>query len=157
MKILAIVALLFLSANANSESQVELGIGFLSSQFSKSGVAFFQEMWGGSYGTKYSVGMGYIYKQEVTDRQGYFSKLNENIWVQAQRRFCWVEDDRVCVGAGPAYFQNTNRALGKNFNLALSVEIRPQNRVTINIRHYSNVGSGMPNMGQDMITIGYLF
>ena len=156
MRILALVALLF-SASANSESQVELGIGFLSSQFSKGGSIALHEMWGGSHGTKYSVGMGYIYKQEVTDRKGYFSELNENIWVEAKRRFCWVEGNRVCLGIGPSYFQNTNRALGKNFNIAVSLEIRPQNRVTINIRHYSNGGSGVPNMGQDMLTVGYLF
>ena len=153
--ILLVCLLAFSSVRA--DTSIEVGPTLLSSQFSKGGAFLASEFWGGEYGDKYSVGVGYIYKQEVTDRNNNFSEIQENIFIQGQRRFCAVERNHACFGIGVAHFQNTNRALGATFNIAVSIEVRPQERLSINLRHYSNAGSAVPNMGQDMITIGYRF
>lgn len=142
---------------AHAETQVEVGAGLLSGQYSKGPTILATERWGGPLGSRYAVGMGYIYKQEVTDRRGYFYKLSENLFVFVQRRVCFVDGDHLCLGMGPAYFNATNRALGSNFTIALSLEYRHKDHLSVNFRHFSNGGSAVPNMGQDMLTLGWRF
>lgn len=146
---------------ARAEVTAEVGAGLLSGQFSGGGTAIITERWGGPYGSRYAVGMGWIDKQHVTDRDRDYYKLRYNLFAFAQRRVSFnlkgCEWDCISLGLGVAYFNNTNRALGSNFTAALSVEFRPTDRWSLNIRHFSNGGSAVPNMGQDMITIGYTF
>ena len=161
--VLAFLGLLMFAfaKEARGEVTTELGAGFLSGEVSKGAALILTERWGGPYDNRYSVGMGYISEQEVTDRSGDFYEVRENLWVQAQRRVpfpvkgcpidCWG------LGIGVAYFNGTNRALGSNLTAALSVEFRPNERLSVNIRHYSNAGSATPNMGQDMLSVGYTF
>ena len=108
---------------------------------------------------RYSWGMGYIYKQDVTPRNEPRQELQENLWIQGQRRVCFLRDDNVCLGLGAAYFNRTNRALGSHFTAALSVEVQPQSNSPwgLSYRHYSNAGSATPNMGQDMLMVTYTF
>jgi hypothetical protein len=159
--LLLALALLGLCQETQAEVTVEGGAGFLSSQASGGGTAIITERWGGPYKSRYAVGMGYIYKQHVLTRKRNYYNLDENLFVFAQRRISFYlkgcEWDCISVGLGVAYFNSTNRALGSNFNAALSIEFRPTDKWSLNIRHFSNAGSATPNMGQDMITIGYTF
>ena len=146
---------------AKAEITVEAGAGFLSGQYSQGQALIFTERWGGPYGTRYAIGMGYITKQEVIPRTEPLTQVRENLFVQAQRRVSFnikgCKHDCISIGIGVAYFNATNRALGSNFTAAVSIELRPTEHWSFNIRHWSNAGSSPPNMGQDMITMGYSF
>lgn len=136
-----------------SDVTVELGAGFLSGEFSKGGALLVNQRWKSG---RYSVGIGYISEQEVTDRSNTFYEVRENLFIQAQRRTC-LFNDKLCLGIGVAHFNNTNRALGSKFTAGVHVEGQINENLSLNIRHYSNAGSATPNMGQDMITIGWSF
>ena len=144
---------------AKAEVTAEAGAGFLSGEFSKGAALLVTERWGGPNGSRYALGMGIISSQEVTDRAGDLYKPRTNLFVFAQRRVSFGSCEWGCfsLGIGPAYFNSTNRALGSNFTAALSIEYRFTPKWSINIRHFSNAGSASPNMGQDMLTIGYTF
>lgn len=150
--IIAFLALLlfFFAKESKAEVQIEVGAGFLSGEFSQGGALLLTEKFGDG---KYLLGMGYVSEQEVTDRSEDFYEVRENLFFMAQRRVCqrWL-----CLGIGAAHFNNTNRALGSKLTAALSVEV-VKNNWSINLRHFSNAGSAVPNMGQDMLTIGYAF
>lgn len=156
-----ILAMAAFCQEAKSEITVEGGAGLLSGEFSGGGTAIVTERWGGPYGSRYAVGMGYIYKQHVTDRARDYYNVNENLFVFVQRRASFnikgCEWDCISIGLGISYFNTLTRWNGSKFNAALSVEIRPTDRWSVNLRHFSNAGSAKPNMGQDMITIGYTF
>lgn len=136
---------------AKADVQLEVGAGFLSGEFSQGGALVLSERFGPN--GRYALGMGYISEQEVTDRSEDFYEVRENLFVFAQRRVCqrWM-----CLGIGAAHFNGTNRALGSKFTAALSVELEKGNW-SLNLRHFSNAGSAPPNMGQDMLTVGYAF
>ena len=57
--------------------------------------------------------------------------------------------DKLRLGLGPYYFQNTNRITATHFNFGLSLEYRLNRRFGFKARHFSNAGSGSPNKGQD--------
>ena len=156
-----VILMLGFCHEAKAEVTVEAGAGLLSGQFSGGEVAVITERWGGPYGSRYAVGMGWINEQHVVDRARDRYEVPANLFVMAQRRVSFdlkgCEHDCISLGLGVAYFNNTSRWNGTKFNAALSVEFRPTDRWSLNLRHFSNGGSGMPNMGQDMITIGYTF
>ena len=143
---------------ARGEVTFEVGSGFLSGQFSKGAALIVTERWADN---KWSAGMGYISQQEVTDRYENFHKLHENLFFMVQRRVSFdikgCRHDCISLGIGPAYFNRISRWNGSNFVAALSVEFRPTEHWSVNIRHFSNAGSASPNMGQDMLTVGYTF
>lgn len=145
-----IVLLLFFAAESRADVQVEFGAGFLSGEFSQGGALILSERFGDN---KYTLGLGYISEQEVTDRSGDFYEVRENLMVFAQRRVCqrWL-----CLGIGAAYFNGINRALGSEFTAAISIEAW-KGSWSLNVRHFSNAGSSVPNMGQDLLTVGYAF
>lgn len=153
--------LLGLSSEAHAEVTIEAGAGLLSGQLSGGETLIITERWGGPYKSRYAIGMGYVAEQHVITRSRNRYEPKENLFVFAQRRVSFnlkgCEWDCISLGLGVGYFNNTNRALGSKFNAALSVEFRPTDRWSLNIRHFSNAGSASPNMGQDMITIGYTF
>lgn len=148
-------------SEGKAEVTAEVGAGLLSAQFSGGGVALVTERWGGPYGSRYAVGMGFIEKQHVVDRARDYYDVNENLFVFAQRRISFdlkgCEHDCISLGLGVSYFNTLTRWNGSKFNAALSVEFRPTKRWSLNLRHFSNAGSAAPNMGQDMITVGYTF
>lgn len=148
--VLAFLACFVLAARCEAEMEIEIGGGFLSGEFSNGAALMIHEQ----FDNKYSVGMGYIMEQEVRDRAGNFYLVPENLFVQAQRI---VTYKNVELGLGVAYFNATNRALGSNFTAALSVDYNFTDKFSVGFRHYSNAGSDHPNMGQDILTIGYRF
>jgi len=82
--------------------------------------------------------------------------LGRNMFIDAQR-FWQTPKKRWEFGIGPAYFQNTNRALAKNFNWSVLVRFNINEDVSIVVRHWSNAGTAGYNMGQDFIGIGFRF
>ena len=156
-----IVALIGVCQEAKAEVTAEIGAGILSGEFSKSGTILVTERFGGPYGSRYAFGLGVISRQEVTDRAGDLYKPDSNLFVFVQRRVSFDVGGRpwdyISLGIGPAYFNATNRALGSNFTAALSIEFRFTENWSVNLRHFSNAGSARPNMGQDMLTVGYTF
>lgn len=136
---------------AKAEVKAEIGVGLLSGEYSKGQAGVLSERFGGG---KYAVGMGVISRQEVTDRGGNFHKTKPNLFVFVQRRVMLGD---WAFGLGPAYLNSTNRAIGSNFAAALSIEWAVSDHWSINVRHFSNAGSVSPNMGQDLLMIGYTF
>jgi hypothetical protein len=141
-----LVILLFFLANEGEAAEVEAGPGLLSGEYSEGGILLITERVG-----KWSFGGGYMSPQycHCTDP----TELRENIVFQVQRIVPYKNFE---IGIGPAYWQNTNRALGKNLTWSLHLGYGGE-RWKFRIRHYSNAGSGSPNLGQDMVTVGYSF
>ena len=141
--LLLLVFFLYKEANA---VELEGGIGLLSGEYSEGGALIINESVG-----KWDIGGGYISKQ--TCHCNYPAELRENIFFHGQRI---VEYKMAEIGIGAAYFQNTNRALGKNLTWSLSLGFGGEHW-SIRLRHFSNAGSGSPNLGQDLLTVGYQF
>ena len=141
-----IIALIFFFYKEANAVEIEAGPGFLSGEYSEGGAVIINESVG-----KWDIGGGYFSKQTCHCR--YPDDLKENIFFHGQRI---VEYKKWELGIGAAYFQNTNRALGKNLTWSLSVGFGGEHW-SVRIRHFSNAGSGSPNLGQDLLTIGYAF
>lgn len=132
------------------EVSMELGAAFLSGEYSKGQVLFINERF-----DRYSIGLGVISDQEVTDRSGNTYFPEENIFLQGQRHVSLSQ--KFGLGIGAAYFNATNRAIGSKFEFTLSIHYQLSDRFSVQIRHWSNAGSARPNMGQDALTVGYHF
>lgn len=142
------MALFFQCTRAEADTRLELGAGFLSWEYSDGGAAILTERFNG----KYDVSLGIVTEQYC--RCTFPTDIDDNLFVQVQRVFV---GSRFELGIGAAWFQNSNRALGKRFNVPLSLGYRLTKRISLRVRHYSNGGSGVPNVGQDLITVGYRF
>jgi len=127
-------------------AEFEIGPTLLSGEFADGGMLIFTERLG-----KWTLGGGYVSKQTCKCRVEV--DLEENIFFQGQRI---VDHKNWELGIGAAYFQNTNRALGKNLTWSLSLGYGKEHW-SVRVRHWSNAGSGSPNLGQDVVTIGYAF
>jgi hypothetical protein len=141
-----LLVLAFFFYNEANAAEFEVGPGLLSGEYSEGGALIFTERVG-----MWSIGGGYISKQYCHCTLP--DSIKENIFFQGQRI---VEYKRAEIGIGAAYFQNTNRALGKNLTWSLSFGYGGEHW-SVRFRHFSNAGSGTPNLGQDILTLGYLF
>lgn len=151
----ALVVLAFLVAfmamnRCEAEMRYEIGAGFLSGEYSEGTALIVTE----TFDNNWSVGMGYISKQEVTDRAGTTYEPRENLWGSVQRSVNWKELE---MGLGLAYFNGTNRALGSNFVASMSIHWNITDSFSVGFRHFSNAGSASPNMGQDIISLSWTF
>ena len=145
-----ILLLLFFFSQESESAEIEIGPTNISGDWAKGGALILTERQG-----KWAFGGGYISEQfvETCDFPVCQFDIRENIFFQVHRI---VEYKNWEMGLGPAWFQNTNRALGKNVNWGLSVGYKYK-KWSIRLRHYSNAGSGSPNIGQDALTVGYRF
>ena len=152
MLIVAFILLVLFAAykEARAEVSFELGAGFLSGEYSKGGMIMMSE----DFDSKYSLSMGYISEQEVTDRHDRFYEVRENLFVQGQRKFDLGNWE---LGLGVAYFNAETRALGSKFTAAISLGYEWDSGFGIFLRHWSNAGSATPNMGQDALTFRWAF
>ena len=148
--IILLVSFIFM-AKSEAEMRVEVGMGMLSGDWSNGVGLLISEKIGDG---KYSVGLGYLQEQEVVDRHHRYYDIDENLFVQAQRHVMWK---KLEISVGAAYFNATNRALGSNFTAALGVHYNFSDSLSLGFRHYSNAGSGTPNMGQDILMVGWRF
>jgi hypothetical protein len=153
--------LLLLFSTAHAEFNVEIGKGNLSSEWTGPTVLI-QERW-----DDWLIGIGYISEQWVTPdgERDWYAKyrpdltapptfVDRNLFIHGQRLLKWKKFE---VGIGAAYFQNMNRALGRNLTVSASVSYHFNKHLSLNFRHFSNAGSGTPNMGQDMLNFGWTF
>lgn len=142
---------------AKADVHVEIGPTWLSGEFADGGTLLLSERFG-----RYDVGIGYVSEQSVTTACGpglprsvrCDFDVRENIFVQAQRI---VKYKRCEMGIGPAVFQNRSRVFGKTFNFGLMVGCHVTDRFSVRLRHWSNAGSASPNLGQDLLTVGWSF
>lgn len=141
-----LLILVFFAYKEANALELEAGPAVLSGEFAEGGALMITERIG-----PWSLGGGYVSKQVCHCR--YPAELKENIFFQAQRI---LEYKRAELGIGAAYWQNTNRALGKHLTWSLSLGFGGEHW-SLRLRHYSNAGSGSPNLGQDMLTVGYSF
>jgi len=145
-----VISLLMLSSLCRAEMSLEVGPMFLSGEYSEGGALILSERF-----DKYSVSLGYIMEQWVTPRTEPRTHIRENLFVQGQRHFDLSQ--KWELGVGVVYLNSISRVQGSNFNASLMVRYNINDRFTLNVRHFSNAGSAPPNMGQDMLTIGYNF
>jgi hypothetical protein len=141
-----LLILIFFAVKEADALELEAGPALLSGEYSDGGVLLISERIG-----KWSIGGGYISEQYC--HCNYPDDLSTNIFFHGQRV---IEYRMLEIGIGAAYFQNTNRALGKNLTWSLSLGFGGKHW-SIRLRHFSSAGSGTPNLGQDMATIGYSF
>ena len=145
-----VLAFLFLLAfffSQESESaELEIGPTNLSGEWSGGGMILLTEREG-----KWAFGGGYVSEQYC--KCTWPADIKPNIFFQVHRVIDYKNWE---IGIGPTYFQNTNRALGTNLNWGLSVGYKYK-KWSIRLRHYSSAGSGTPNLGQDILTVGYRF
>ena len=144
-----VVSFLWIRSCEAAETIVEVGPTILSADYSD-GVAI---MLSERLQNKYMLGFGLVGDQTCKCSEGDV-ELGNNIMLQAQRL---VTYKRITLGLGVAYWQNLNRAIGEHLTFALSIEIDLPSKWDLRIRHYSNAGSGTPNLGQDLITLGWRF
>jgi hypothetical protein len=156
--ILFVFLFLYLVAReANAEVQVEAGPTNLSYDWAHGYTFLISEQFG-----KYNLGLGFISDQRAVVTCGphlprssrCIFQIRNNIFVQAERIVRYKECE---LGLGPAYFNNTSRITASHFNIGLMVGCNLSERVFVRLRHWSNAGAASPNLGQDVITIGWRF
>ena len=128
-------------------AEFELGPGILSGEYSEGWAVILNQ----DVGEHWRIGGGVITEQYC--HCNYPADLETNIFFHGQRV---VKYKLLEMGIGAGYFQNTNRALGKNLTWSLSLGLAGEHW-SVRLRHFSNAGSGKPNLGQDMVTLGYRF
>ena len=133
------------------EVTAELGATVLSGQFSEGAALLIEQTWN----DKWRVGMGLTSDQKVTPRKEPETDVRSNLMVHGQRIVAIT--DRLDLGLGVAYWNATTRWNGSHFTASMSIEYELTDRLSIRYRHFSNAGSASPNMGQDMINIGWRF
>lgn len=148
-----IILLGLLSFNiVEAQTRLEMGPAILSEELSDGISVLLVERFSG----KYDIGIGFIGEQFV-DTCGRIDcqfDIRENIFIFGQRIFKYK---KVEFGIGFALFQNTNRALGCKGTLPLMLAYRLSDRFYLLYRHFSNAGSCVPNLGQDMALLSYNF
>lgn len=72
---------------------------------------------------------------------------------------CQVIDGfrRLDLGLGAVYLQNTDQWNGSHLNFSLLARYRFTDRWSLAWRHFSNAGTKYPNIGRDMVLVGYRF
>ena len=141
--VFVIILLFFFYNEAKSDEVfVEAGSTVLSGETSKGGALILGQRFG-----QWEVAGGVLSPQEC--RCNWPEDIGTNIFVQGQRIVSYKSAN---MGIGMAYWQNTNRALGKNFTWSLLVGWQVNERLSLQIRHWSNAGSGKPNLGQDLLS-----
>ncbi len=156
---------LYVAANeAKAEIQLELGPTNLSGEWAGAGLMLSERL------GKWDFGLGYISEQTVSLRTFSFNDpsctkitdglnrcdfvIREAIFISAQRI---VRYKRCELGIGPSWWSSTSRVHGSKFNFGLMIGCDISNKVFLRVRHWSNAGSATPNLGQDVLTIGWRF
>ena len=142
-----LIPLLMLCGSALADTTLEIGQGWASGDPGNAAVIL------GERNDKYGVAMGVIERHYVY-ADGQRHTLDRNMFIDVQRFWQYKKFE---FGLGPAYFQNTNRALAKNFNWSVLVRFNINDDVSIVARHWSNYGTGAYNMGHEFLGIGFRF
>lgn len=155
MMVLAFIIILMLGfareSKADDVVSAEFGPTVLSGQFSDSAALIVNYQWN----DRWLVGMGLTGPQKVIPRKEPETDVRTNLMVHGQRRVHL--SDRWALGLGVAYWNAKTRWNGSNMTASMSIEFELNDKWDIKFRHFSNAGSASPNMGQDMLVIGYTF
>ena len=146
-----LLILLLLAGTAHADVIFEAGPAFLSNSRSGAALIVVSER-----SDKWDLGIGWVDEQTVfpkweRDRSLPEVSFRENLFVHATRVGKW---GRFELGLGAAYFQNTNRVSSKHLLVSAYFAFNFNKAWSIRLRHFSNAGSGSPNLGQDAILIG---
>lgn len=149
------LACLAFSSSASAELRLEAGPTYLSDELSDGWSIVINDR----ITPKWDIGMGYVSEQRVLpsweeDRGLPATDVGTNLFIHGQRIISY---EKFELGIGVAFFQNTNRALGKDFVSSVSLGWNFSDSLSIRVRHFSNAGSGTPNLGQDLVTFGFSF
>lgn len=145
--VFVVILLAFFWNEARSEVFVEAGGTVLSGETSKGAALILGQRF-----NRWEIAGGVLSEQEC--RCNYPEDLDINMFVQGQRIVKW---GGTRLGIGMAYWQNTNRALGKNLTWSLLIGYEFTDNFSLQVRHWSNAGSGKPNLGQDLISATWRF
>lgn len=152
MVLVFIIVLLFgFCRESKAEVTAEMGPTFLSGEFSKGAALLINQTWD----DKWRIGMGITSKQQVVPRTEPLTEVRQNLMVHGQRIVSIT--DNFSLGLGIAYWNATTRWNGTSFTASMSIEYSITDKWDVKWRHFSNAGSAAPNMGQDMLVIGYSF
>jgi hypothetical protein len=149
-----IIVLLFgfcRESKAETAVTAEIGPTFLSGEFSKGAGLMVHQTWD----EKWRIGMGVTSKQGVVPRTEPFTEVRQNLMVHGQRVV--AISDSWKLGLGVAYWNAKTRWNGTSFTASMSIEYHINDKWDVKWRHFSNAGSAAPNMGQDMLVVGYTF
>ena len=142
-----LVLLVLLPTLCLGETTLEIGQGWASGDPGNAALIL------GERNKNYGVGLGWIEAHGVrADGENHW--LQPNMFIDVQR---FWQYKKLEFGIGPSYFQNTNRALAKNFNWSVSVSYNVDPHFAVIIRHWSNAGTGAYNMGHDFLGIRFSF
>ncbi len=149
------IVLSLAAVSARAETIVEAGAGFLNWGYSEGQALIVAERFAG----KYDIGIGAIERQ-VCDCRDYKPDLDRETsidplsFIYAQRIF---SGNRLEFGLGFGFWNQTSRVSGSILMFPLSIKYRVWKRLSIGVRHFSNASSGVPNLGQDMMTLSWNF
>ena len=152
--LLFVIILLFgfhKEGKADEVVSAEIGPTLLSGQFSEGAMLLVNYTWD----DRWRIGMGVSSEQKVTPRNSPETNVRQNLYVHGQRLVHITS--KLDFGLGVGYFNATTRWNGTNFVASMSVEYNFTDKWKLSFRHFSNAGSGSPNMGQDVLLIGYSF
>lgn len=152
---LIIIGVLVLSEACSSDTIVEGGVGVLNMDNSGGQVLIVVERFAG----KYDVGIGAITDQACDcrdfkpdlDRETPVESLS---FVYVQRIWNWR---KVEFGLGPGVWNKTGRVSSTILMFPMLLRWKITDKLFLSVRHFSNAGSGDPNLGQDMFTGAWRF
>lgn len=153
-KILLITLLMLLADLTYGDTILEAGATFLNWKSSDSAALIITERFNG----KYDLGVGLIGSQDCKCydfvSQHFRTSIDPLSFVFLQRVFM---PGRFEFGVGFGLFNRASRVSGTILVFPLSIKYRITDRFSIGARHFSNGGSGWPNLGQDMATLSWRF
>lgn len=153
MKKILLIMFLF-AGSVHADTILEVGATFLNWHSSDSGAIILAERFAG----KYDVGIGLIESQDCKCYDyvspHYRSSIPPLSTVFVQRVFV---GKRFEFGIGFGLFNRASRVSGTILVYPLSIKYRITDRLSIGARHFSNGGSGHPNLGQDLATLSWRF
>jgi len=145
-----ILGFVSMRACEGAETMLEGGAAVLSGEYSEAQYLVLEERF---VEGRYGIGLIIIGDQICKCREGdVFVETNMGAYVT--RNVFWK---RLEIGIGLMKWQNTNRALSKDFTFHLTVAINLWRELDLRFGHDSNAGTGSPNVGQDTIGLSWRF
>jgi hypothetical protein len=113
---------------------------------------------------KWALGMAHVETQDWNDCPPWDCRIYawRNLFVDVTRYVKWDMGEpggfKAEFGMGPSISQHMTRITPAHINFHLSMGLRYK-RATLTIHHYSNAGTSPTgyNMGQDAVTLGWVF
>ena len=127
---------------------IEAGPAFLSGEFSEGGLLLISDR----VTPKWELSLAYVSEQHC--HCAGVNELMENIGITGARLGQYKSLE---FGIGASFWQNENRAFGEKFNVHALLGWNVSKKFAVRYRHWSNAGSGRPNLGQDALSLAWFF